>query len=117
MDPAIEELLRRTYRAFNERDVEAALATMHPDVDWPNAWEGGRVAGREAVAAYWARQFEAISSRVEPLGFAEEDDGAIAVSVHQVVDDAKTGERLSERTVTHRYRIEDGLIRRMDVLE
>jgi ketosteroid isomerase-like protein len=117
MDPAIEELLCRTYRAFNERDVEAALATMHPDVDWPNAWEGGRVAGREAVAAYWARQFEAISSRVEPLGFAEEDDGAIAVSVNQVVDDAKTGERLSERMVTHRYRIEDGLIRRMDVLE
>ena len=51
---------------------------------------------------YWARQFEAISSRVEPVAFAEEDDGAIAVSVHQVVDDARTGERLSEATVTHR---------------
>jgi hypothetical protein len=34
-----------------------------------------------------------------------------------VVDDARTGERLSEAIVTHRYRIEDGLIRRMDVLE
>ena len=37
-------------------------------VDWPNAWEGGRVSGRDAVAAYWARQFEQISSRVEPAG-------------------------------------------------
>jgi ketosteroid isomerase-like protein len=117
MDPTTEGLLRRAYRAFNRRDVEAALATMHADVDWPNAWEGGRVAGHDAVAAYWVRQFEAISSTVEPLAFEQEDDGAISVSVRQVVDDAQTGERLSEGTVTHRYRIEDGLIRRMDVLE
>jgi hypothetical protein len=55
VDPSTEELLRRTYMAFNRRDTEAALAMMHPEVDWPNAWEGGRVAGREAVAAYWAR--------------------------------------------------------------
>jgi ketosteroid isomerase-like protein len=110
-----EELLRRAYRAFNERDLEAAMATMHPDVDWPNVWEGGRVGGREAVAAYWARQFEAISSQVEPLVFAEVGDGAIAVTVEQAVDDASTGKRLSETTVTHVYRIEDGLIRRMDV--
>jgi ketosteroid isomerase-like protein len=117
VDPAVEELLRRAYRAFNERDVEAVLATMHAEVDWPNAWEGGRVAGRDAVAVYWARQFEAISSTVEPLAFVREDDSAIAVSVRQTVDDARTGERLSEATVTHRYRIEDGLIARMDVLE
>jgi ketosteroid isomerase-like protein len=117
VDPAVEELLRRAYRAFNERDVEAVLATMHAEVDWPNVWEGGRVAGRDAVAAYWARQFEAISSTVEPLAFVQEDDGAVAVSVRQTVDDARTGERLSEGTVTHRYRIEDGLIARMDVLE
>jgi ketosteroid isomerase-like protein len=118
MDTAVEDLLRRAYRAFNARDVEAALATMHADVDWPNAWEGGRVSGREAVAAYWARQFEAnLASTVEPVAFAEESDGAIAVSVRRMVDDAQTGERLSEGTVTHRYRIEDGLIRRMDVIE
>jgi ketosteroid isomerase-like protein len=112
-----EETLRAAYRAFNSRDVEAAVELMHPRVDWPNAWEGGRVIGREAVAAYWARQFEAISSTVEPVGFAEEADGAVAVSVHQVVHDAQTGELLSDGTVTHRYWLEDGLIVRMDVIE
>jgi ketosteroid isomerase-like protein len=117
MDSASEALLRRAYRAFNDRDIDAALATMHPDVDWPNAWEGGRVAGREAVAAYWARQFEAISSRVEPQAFADDEDGAIAVTVHQVVDDAKSGERLSDSRVTHRWRFEDGLVVRMDVVD
>lgn len=112
-----EETLKAAYRAFNSRNVEAAVELMHPQVDWPNAWEGGRVVGREAVSAYWARQFEAISSVVEPVGFAEERDGAIAVSVHQVVHDPLTGKLLTETTVTHRYRFVDGLIARMDVLE
>jgi ketosteroid isomerase-like protein len=112
-----EETLRAAYRAFNARDLDQAIATMHPDVDWPNAWEGGRVVGHDAVAAYWARQFEAISSKVEPEGFEEEPDGAIAVTVHRVVRDAKTQELLSDTRVLHRYRLEGGLISRMDVLE
>jgi ketosteroid isomerase-like protein len=114
--PAEEALLCRAYRAFNEGDVEAALATMHPEVDWPNAWEGGRVAGREAVADYWARQFETIASTVEPVAFAGDGDGAIDVSVHQVVRDAESGQLLSDSRIVHRFRIEDGLIVRMDVL-
>jgi ketosteroid isomerase-like protein len=115
--PAEEALLCRAYRAFNEGDVEAALETMHPEVDWPNAWEGGRVSGREAVRAYWTRQFEAISSRVEPQAFARQEDGSIDVDVHQVVHDAGSGELVSDAHVVHRWRLEDGLVVRMDVLE
>jgi hypothetical protein len=37
-----EQLLRRAYEAFNARDIDAALALMHLDVDWPNGMEGGR---------------------------------------------------------------------------
>jgi ketosteroid isomerase-like protein len=33
-------LLRRAYDAFNARDVDAVLALLQPDVDWPNAMEG-----------------------------------------------------------------------------
>jgi hypothetical protein len=47
-----ELVLRSAYRAFNARDVEAALELMHRDVDWPNAWEGGRLVGRAAVRDY-----------------------------------------------------------------
>jgi hypothetical protein len=47
--PEPEQILRPAYRAFNARDVEAAIELMHPDVDWPNACEGGRVVGRAAV--------------------------------------------------------------------
>jgi hypothetical protein len=42
------DILRRCYAAFNARDLEGALATMHPEVHWPNGWEGGWVEGREA---------------------------------------------------------------------
>jgi NADPH:quinone reductase-like Zn-dependent oxidoreductase/ketosteroid isomerase-like protein len=112
-----EETLRSAYRAFNARDIEAAIELMHPEVDWPNAWEGGRVVGHAAVRDYWTRQFEALSSRVEPEGFIEEPDGRITVDVHQVVHDARTGELISDSRVRHRYRLEDGLVVRMDVLE
>jgi ketosteroid isomerase-like protein len=46
-----EELLRRTYDAFNARDLDTALALMQQDVDWPNAIDGGRVRGHDAVRA------------------------------------------------------------------
>ena len=111
-----ELVLRSAYRAFNSRDVEAAVELMHPEVDWPNAWEGGRVSGRDAVREYWTRQFAAISSRVDPEAFSDEPDGSVTVDVHQVVHDAGTGELLSDSRVRHRYRLEDGLVTRMDVL-
>jgi hypothetical protein len=112
-----EESLLSAYRAFNARDIETALELMHPAVDWPNAWEGGRVIGRAAVRDYWARQFAAISGHVEPEGFTEEPDGAVTVDVHQVVHDRDSGELISDSRVRHRYRFEEGLVVRMDVLE
>ena len=112
-----EEILRSAYRAFNARDVDAALELMHTDVDWPNAWEGGRVVGRVAVGDYWRRQFESISSQVEPEALDHLANGEVSVLVNQTVHDAKSGEKLSEGMVRHRYRLEDGLIVWMDVEE
>ena len=109
--------LTALYAAFNARDIDAVLAAMSDDVDWPNAWEGGRVIGRAAVREYWERQFAAISSKVEPEGFTDEKDGSVTVDVHQVVHDARTGELISDSRVRHRYRLDGGLVVRMDVLE
>jgi ketosteroid isomerase-like protein len=114
--PAPQDLIPVLYRAFNEREIDAVLEVMHPDVDWPNAWEGGRVHGRDAVRAYWTRQFQEIFGQVEPERISEEPDGSITVEVHQVVHDARSGDLLSDSRVRHRYRFENGLIVRMDVL-
>jgi hypothetical protein len=109
-----EELLRRAYEAFNARDVDAALALMHPDVDWPNGMEGGRVLGRDAVREYWTRQFEVIDSRVEPEAFSTDGEGRVVVDVHQVVRDT-AGELISDGRVEHVYTIRDGLVERMEI--
>jgi ketosteroid isomerase-like protein len=109
-----EEVLRRAYEAFNARDLDAALELMHPDVDWPNGMEGGRVHGRDAVRAYWERQFDLINSRVEPDSFDELGDGRVSVTVHQVVRDLE-GNVVSDTHVRHVYESRDALIVRMDI--
>ncbi len=112
----VEQILRDAYAAFNARDLDAAVELMHPDVAWPNAWEGGRVQGHAAVRAYWERQFAAISSRVEPQRFTEEPDGSVTVDVHQVVHDTQTGGLLADSHVRHRYWLDGDLIVQMDVV-
>lgn len=111
---ATRVVLERTYAAFNARDIDTVLAVMHPDVDWPNGMEGGRVLGHAAVRAYWVRQWALIDPRVEPGGFTVEADGRVAVAVHQVVRDL-AGTVLRESTVHHVYAFEDGLIRSMEI--
>ena len=109
-----EQLLRRLYDAFNARDIDAVLAALQPDVDWPNAFEGGRVHGQAAVRAYWTRQFTLIDPRVEPEGFGVDDEGRTVVDVHQVVRDL-SGAEIADGRVQHLYTLRDGLVERMDV--
>jgi ketosteroid isomerase-like protein len=109
-----EELLRYAYAAFNTRNVDAALATMHPDVEWPNGMEGGTVHGHRGVREYWMRQWTLIDPQVEPLSFTRLDDGRVAADVRQVVHD-REGKLLLEQRVQHIYRIQDRLVRGMEI--
>jgi hypothetical protein len=113
-----EALLREMYATFNARDADALLATMAPDVDWPNGWEGGRVVGHQAVRDYWTRQWAEIDPTVEPTAFAPGDDGRVAVTVRQTVR-SLAGDVLSEGDVMHTYTFDDatGLITAMEISE
>jgi hypothetical protein len=111
-----QDLLMATYAAFNRRDIDAVLAKMAPDVDWPNGMEGGRVNGREAVRQYWLRQWSQINPLVEPRSFHADPTGAIVVEVRQVIRDL-AGLLLAERMVQHVYRFENGLIQSMEIRE
>jgi ribosomal protein S18 acetylase RimI-like enzyme len=106
--------LRALYEAFNARDIDVVLAALAPDVDWPNAWEGGRLRGHDEVRAYWTRQFAEIDGRVDPVAITERPDGRLAVDVHQVVR-TPDGELVSDGYVVHVYEHRDGLFTRMDV--
>ena len=107
-------LLRAAYTAFNARDIDAALALMTPDVEWPRAFKGGFVRGQEAIRAYWREQWSEISPQVEPVAFLPEEAGGVLVEVHQHVRDL-AGSVVADGQVGHRFSFEHGLIRRMEV--
>ena len=108
------DLLRAAYAAFNARDIDAALATMAPDVTWPKAFQGGFARGHAEVRAYWTAQWSEIDPHVEPVSFHPEGAGRVLVEVRQVVRDL-AGAVVAEGTVGHRFTVESGLIAAMEV--
>ena len=114
-NPAPEtELLKAAYAAFNARNIDAALATMAPDVSWPKAFKGGFAHGHEAVRAYWTEQWSEIDPRVEPVSFHRKGDGRVLVKVHQVVRDL-AGAVLADVYVGHRFTLANGVLQAMEV--
>ncbi len=108
------DLLKRVYERFNERDMDAVLASLRDDVVWANGMEGGHVHGRDEVRRYWTRQWAMLDPHVEPMAFAESPEGRVVVEVHQVVHDL-AGNLLVDQMVGHIFAIEDGLIKRFDI--
>jgi hypothetical protein len=115
-ESAEHDLLKQSYRNFNARNIDELLTSLHPNVEWANGWEGGHVYGREAVRAYWARQFEVLDPHVEPLNIQPGEDGQQVVKVHQVVRN-RHGELLADTVVYHGYSFVEGMIARMDILQ
>jgi hypothetical protein len=109
-----QDLIHKAYTAFNARDIDTALAAMHPEVQWPKAFEGGYVSGQPAVRAYWTRQWTEINPIVLPVEISERSAGVIAVTVHQTVHDLQ-GQLLFDGKVQHVYTLRDDLLYRMDI--
>jgi hypothetical protein len=107
-------LIAEVYSAFNQRNIDAALALMRESVSWPKASEGGRVVGKEEIRAYWSRQWKEFDPHVEPIEVIDPGAGKIDVRVHQFVK-SLGGDVLSDSEVWHAYTIADGLIERMDL--
>ncbi len=110
---ARRDLLRRAYAAYNAQDADALAAMVSDDVDWPDGADG-RLHGRAEVHAYWTEQWTRTRTHDEPLRFEDVDDGRTAVRLHQVVR-ALDGSVLSTGNFVYLFRIEDGLIRRLDI--
>jgi ketosteroid isomerase-like protein len=90
------------YRAFNAREIDHLLAMMEPDVAWPNGMDGGYEAGREAVRAYWSRQWTMIDPQVTPQRADAAGEGQVSVLVRQLIRDLD-GQVLRDGPVTHLY--------------
>lgn len=109
-----QRLIAQAYAAFNDREIDGALALMSENVSWPKASEGGRVVGREEIRAYWTRQWQEFDPHVEPIEVIDHEGITVEVKVHQLVK-SLGGDVLSDTEVWHVYTIVDGLIDRMDI--
>jgi hypothetical protein len=104
----------QAYAAFNQRDIDAALALMTEDVTWPKASEGGYVTGKDEIRAYWTRQWADFDPHVEPLALTTDAQGKLRVRVHQVVKSLQ-GDILFDGEVLHVFTLENGLISAMNL--
>ena len=111
----IREFLVDAYRDFNARHMEAVLARMQPDVDWPNGLEGGRVQGTDGVRVYWKRQWSLIDPTLEPVKIDIDTEGKAKVRVHMIVRDLH-GNVERDCVVHHVYKFRDGLIEHMEIV-
>jgi hypothetical protein len=114
--PNTRTLLAQAYSAFNDRDIERALALMSENVSWPKASEGGRVVGKDQIRSYWTRQWKEFDPHVEPLEMIDHEGGVTEVKVHQLVK-SLGGDVVSDSEVWHVYTIANGFIERMDLKE
>ena len=109
-------VLTKLYRAFNNRDIDEALAHLAPGVDWANGMTGGREAGREAVRRYWTKQWSEVDSRAEPLAIDFDESGKAHVRVDLLVR-SLDGKVLLNRQAVHVYEFDGPFISRMTIVE
>ena len=115
------KIVERLYARFNARDIDGVLIALADDVAWANGMDGGHVHGREAVRAYWTRQWAMVSPHVEPVSFRQTADGAIVAEVVQSVRDLEgrplQGQThgLKDKTVGHVFQFSGGKVARFDI--
>jgi nuclear transport factor 2 (NTF2) superfamily protein len=115
------ELIKRLYRGFNARDIDAVLVMLTKDVMWANAMDGGYAHGHDGIREYWTRQWAMVDPHVEPVGFRKMNDDAISVEVIQTIRDLDGNvlqdqtHGLKGKTVRHIFSFKNGLVSRFDV--
>jgi NAD(P)-dependent dehydrogenase (short-subunit alcohol dehydrogenase family) len=108
------DLVRRAYAAFNDRAIEAGVALMDPEVDWPKVPDGGFVHGREQVREHWREQFARAEPHIEISDIRERGDSSVEARVRQIVR-GRDGSELSDEELLHVFTIAHDRIKRMDV--
>jgi ketosteroid isomerase-like protein len=109
------ERLALAYRAFNDRDIDALLAMLTDEVEWPDVANAATLRGKDAVRTYWEAQFAVASPIVTPTAFATAADESVVVTVDQRVFDLEGRPLVPSTVVFHRYWFAGDLVRRMVV--
>ena len=108
--------LEEAYRLFNGREIDALLALMTDDVEWPDVARGKVLRGKAAIRPYWTDQFATADPRVTPTAYIPTGEEIVAVVDQQIFD--LEGKALAPVAVVyHRYAFDGDRIRRMQVFD
>ena len=115
------ERTREGMDAFNRRDFDAALSTLHEDVRWDrflSRAETGTpsVRGKEELRRVWQSQVETLDLRVEAEEFIEAGDDKVVVPTRVVAQGSGSDISLTE-SVTWVYRFEAGVVVTVEAFE
>ncbi|HEY4370285.1 MAG TPA: nuclear transport factor 2 family protein [Steroidobacteraceae bacterium] len=111
MRPASKEaLVKEAYRAFNARDADAALATLHEDVEWDNG-EGQMLVGRPAVRDHWRQQWSAADPKIELVTLSD-GLGNPTARIHLMIH---VDGQLKQNDLENNFTFADGRIRSMRI--
>ena len=113
IDP--EDLLRKSYAAYNARDLPTLLSALAPDVEWGDQLEGVVIHGVEAVGAYWQRQWKALNPKVQLKPFTMATPGPGVAPLLQVLRGPHAAV-ISKGVLRHVAQFENRLVRNMRIL-
>jgi ketosteroid isomerase-like protein len=108
-------LLLRLYKAIDAKNVDAVVALLHPDVDFPDQLnEDKRLHGLAEVRSYYERAFSLIAGENTLTAFHARPDGTAEVRIHHHVTSL---DLWHDGPVDYSFSFRDGLIARLDRLD
>jgi hypothetical protein len=106
LQQTMKEQVVTAYEAFNARDADAALATLHPKVRWDDG-EGHMLEGHAAVRRHWLQQWAAADPTLEILELSAGPED-VSARIRLLTRQDQHG-----RELTNELQFADGLIRSM----
>jgi len=113
---AASDLIGRLHDALNRRDLDAAMAQIHPQARFKDYLDGGEVEGHAAVREFYQRLFDTIAPDLDLIALKALPDGRIQADIQSSVR-ARGGQLWSDTRVVAVYQITDGLISSVELQE
>ena len=103
------DLIVQYYEALACRDIEALMATMHPNAEFGDFLDGGEVIGPIAIRAFFQRMFDTLAPDFDLITVAVQPDGRMRAEM-QVATHDRSGHLWSDTRSYALYDLVDGLI-------
>jgi len=110
------DLVRRLHVALNRRDLDAAMAQIHPQARFKDYLDGGELDGQAAVRDFYQRLFDTLAPNLDLIALKALPGGRIRADIQSSFR-ASGGQLWSDNRVVAIYQITDGLISSVELLE